>query len=148
MEGVWRVPCFCICIGSTGQVLLHLHNSEVAVSWWGGKMHSGEAPQYKCKGCSGFQTPSKVRWKVFGWCHAFASVLGALGKCSCPYQILRYPSRDGVVRCIVGRLPNTNAKVAVASKPLLRSTGRCLAGARPWQLYWEHWASALALTKC
>ena len=52
-------------------------------------MHTGEAPQYKDKGCSGFQTPSKVQCKVFGWCHAFAFVLGALGKCSCTYQIQR-----------------------------------------------------------
>ena len=47
----------------------------------------------------------------------------------------------------MGRLPNTNAKVAVASKSLLRSNGRCLAGAMSLHLCWEHKASALALTK-
>ena len=40
-----------------------------------------------------------------------------------------------------------NAKVAVASQPFVRSNGRCLAGGMPLHLNWEHWASALALTK-
>ena len=40
-----------------------------------------------------------------------------------------------------------NAKVAVTSQPFLRSNERCLAGGMPLHLYWEHWASALALTK-
>ena len=89
-----------------------------------------------------------VRYALMGaWDGLYASNLAYwehwASALECTYQIQRYPFRGGVVRCMVGRLPNTNAKVAVTaaivtSKPLLRSNGRCWAGAMLLHLYCEH----------